>query len=163
IPVEIMYEDVFQLWEQTETAYTPTLGVAYGGIWGENYWYAHTDVWNHPRLSKFVPERVLRPRSMRREIAPSHHYNHINIATGAAQLQDRGVMVTAGAHGQREGLAQHWEIWMMEQGGMNPHQALRTATYDAAKSLGMEHAIGSLEVGKLADLAIIDGNVLENI
>ncbi|MCH8493440.1 MAG: amidohydrolase family protein [Idiomarina sp.] len=163
IPVEIMYEDVLQLWEQTETAYTPTLGVAYGGIWGENYWYAHTDVWNHPRLSKFVPERVLRPRSMRREIAPSHHYNHINIATGAAQLQDRGVMVTAGAHGQREGLAQHWEIWMMEQGGMNPHQALRTATYDAAKSLGMEHAIGSLEVGKLADLAIIDGNVLENI
>lgn len=163
VPVEIMYEDVLQLWQQTETAYTPTLGVAFGGIWGENYWYAHTDVWNHPRLSKFVPERVLRPRSMRREIAPSHHYNHINIATSAAQLQDRGVMVTAGAHGQREGLAQHWEIWMMGQGGMNPHQALRTATYDAAKSLGMEHAIGSLEVGKLADLAIIDGNVLENI
>lgn len=163
IPVEVLHNDVLQLWQQTETAYTPTLGVAYGGIWGENYWYAHTDVWNHPRLSQFVPERVLRPRSMRRDIAPSHHYNHINVATGAAQLQDRGVMVTAGAHGQREGLAQHWEIWMMAQGGMSPLQALRTATYDAAKSLGMEHAIGSIEAGKLADIAIIDGNVLENI
>jgi imidazolonepropionase-like amidohydrolase/Tol biopolymer transport system component len=163
VPVDVMHEDVLQLWSQTETAYTPTLGVAFGGIWGENYWYAQSDVWKHSRLSTFVPERVLRPRSMRREIAPLHHYNHINIATSAAHLQDRGVMVTAGAHGQREGLAQHWEIWMMEQGGMNPHQALRTATYDAAKSLGMEHAIGSLEVGKLADIAIIDGAVLENL
>ncbi|TRW48052.1 amidohydrolase family protein [Aliidiomarina halalkaliphila] len=163
IPTEVMYNDVLQFWSQTETAYTPTLGVAYGGIWGENYWYAHTDVWNHPRLSQYVPERVLRPRSMRREIAPSHHYNHFNIAAGANDLQEQGVMVTAGAHGQREGLAQHWEIWMMEQGGMTPLQALRTATYDAAKSLGMEHAIGSIEVGKLADIAIIDGNPLENL
>ncbi len=163
IPVETIFDDVLQLWEQTETAYTPTLGVAYGGIWGENYWYAHTDVWNHPRLSVYVPERVLRPRSMRREIAPSHHYNHINVASGAHALQDRGVKVTAGAHGQREGLAQHWEIWMMAQGGMDSIEALRTATYDAAVSLGMEHAIGSLEVGKLADLAIIDGDILEDI
>ncbi|RUO18422.1 amidohydrolase [Aliidiomarina iranensis] len=163
LPVETIYADVLQLWEQTETAYTPTLGVAYGGIWGENYWYAHTDVWNHPRLSTYVPERVLRPRSMRREIAPSHHYNHINVASGAKALQDRGVKVTAGAHGQREGLAQHWEIWMMAQGGMSPAEALRTATYDAAINLGMEHAIGSIEAGKLADLAIIDGDVLSDI
>lgn len=163
IPLEVMHEDVLQFWQQTETGYTPTLGVAYGGIWGENYWYAHTDVWNHPRLSQYVPERVLRPRSMRREIAPSHHYNHINVAAGAKQLQDRGVLVTAGAHGQREGLAQHWEIWMMEQGGMTAHQALRTATYDAAKALGMEHAIGSIQTGKLADLAIIDGDVLADL
>ncbi|RUO29065.1 amidohydrolase family protein [Aliidiomarina sanyensis] len=163
IPLEAMYEDALQFWSQTETAYTPTLGVGFGGIWGENYWYAHSDVWNHPRLSQYVPERILRPRSMRRELAPSHHYNHINIAAGAKALQDRGVMSTSGAHGQREGLAQHWEVWMMEQGGMTPLNALRTATYDAAKSLGMEHAIGSIQVGKLADLAIIDGNPLENL
>ncbi|MCC5854600.1 MAG: PD40 domain-containing protein [Idiomarina sp.] len=163
IPVANIYNDVKQMWRQTETAYTPTLGVAYGGIWGENYWYAHTEVWNHPKLQAFVPERSLRPRSMRREIAPSHHYNHFNVARGAAELQAEGVMVTAGAHGQREGLAQHWEIWMMEQGGMSPLQAIRTATYDAAKSLGMEHAIGSIQPGLLADLVLIDGDVRENL
>jgi len=162
IPVEIMYEDVLQFWEQTEVAYTPTLGVAYGGIWGENYWYATTNVWEHPKLQAFVPERFVRPRSMRRETAPDHHWNHFRIAEGAKALQDRGVMSTAGAHGQREGLAQHWEIWMMEQGGMTPLQALRTATIDAARSLGMDHAIGSVEAGKLADLAIIDGDILSD-
>ncbi|RUO24484.1 amidohydrolase [Aliidiomarina minuta] len=163
IPVAEIFDDVLQFWRQTETAYTPTLGVAYGGIWGENYWYAQSNVWEHPRLSQYVPERVLRPRSMRREVAPEHHYNHFNIAAGAKALQDEGVLVTAGAHGQREGLAQHWEIWMMEQGGMSAHQALRTATIDAATSLGMEHAIGSIEAGKLADMVLVEGNILEDL
>ena len=40
VPVAEMYDDVKQLWRQTGTGYTPTLVVAYGGIWGENYWYA---------------------------------------------------------------------------------------------------------------------------
>ncbi|MCC5879333.1 MAG: PD40 domain-containing protein [Idiomarina sp.] len=163
IPVATMYDDVMQFWRQTEVAYTPTLGVAYGGIWGENYWYAQSNVWEHPRLSQYVPERVLRPRSMRRDIAPDHHYNHFDIAGGAYALQNEGVLVTAGAHGQREGLAQHWEIWMMEQGGMSPYQALRTATIDAAKALGMDHAIGSIERGKLADIILVDGDVLNDL
>jgi len=160
IPVETMYSDVKQFWSQTETAYTPTTGVGFGGIWGEHYWYAHTNVWEHPKLSKFVPERILQPRAMRRNIAPEHHYNHFNIARGSAELQQEGIMVTSGAHGQREGLAQHWEIWMMEQGGMSPLQALRTTTIDAARHLGMDAHIGSIEVGKLADIAVINGDIL---
>ena len=48
LPVAEIYDDIRQLWDQTDVAYTPTLGVAYGGIWGENYWYAETDVWKHP-------------------------------------------------------------------------------------------------------------------
>ena len=85
------------------------------------------------------------------------------LRTYLAQLQDAGVKVNLGAHGQREGLAAHWELWMFVQGGMTQHEALRAVTLDSAHYIGMDHALGSLEVGKLADLAIIDGNPLANI
>ncbi|WP_417686647.1 amidohydrolase family protein [Pseudidiomarina gelatinasegens] len=162
IPVAKIYDDIEQFWSQTDVNYTPTLGVAYGGIWGENYWYAETDVWAHPKLSKFVPQDAL-VNSVRREKAPHNHYNHFNNADVAKQLQDLGVDVVAGAHGQREGLAQHWEIWMMAQGGMTPLQALATSTINPAKEFGMDKYIGSLKVGKLADIIVIDGNPLADI
>jgi imidazolonepropionase-like amidohydrolase len=154
---------VKQLWQQSNTAYTPTLIVAYGGIFGENYWYDKTDVWKHPRLSQYVPADELRPRSMRRPKAPDHHYNHISIAKMAKELSDLGVVTNIGAHGQRESLGAHWEIWMFAQGGMSPLEALKTATINPAKTFGMDHQLGSIKAGKLADLIILDADPLKNI
>jgi len=158
-----IYDDIKQLWSQSDMAYTPTMGVAYGGISGENYWYDTTNVWEHPRLSKYVPSEFLDPRSMRRPKAPLHHYNHFNVAKVAKEMQDLGVEVNAGGHGQREGLAMHWEMWMMAQGGMTPLQAIRTATISPARSLGLDKDLGSLTVGKLADMIVIDGDVSKDI
>lgn len=163
IPVAKVYDDVKQLWSQSQMAYTPTLVVAYGGIWGENYWYNTTDVWLHPRLSKYVPSDILQPRAMRRPKAPLNHYNHINVAKVAKELQDLGIKVNAGGHGQREGLAMHWEMWMMAQGGMTPLQALRTATISPAQTLGLDEQLGSIKVGKLADLIVVDGDISQDI
>jgi imidazolonepropionase-like amidohydrolase len=158
-----IYDDIKQLWSQSSMAYTPTMGVAYGGISGEHYWYDTTDVWLHPRLSKYVPSEFLDPRSMRRTKAPLHHYNHFNVAKVAKEMQDLGVNVNAGGHGQREGLAMHWEMWMMAQGGMTPLQALRTATISPAQTLGLDKQLGSIKVGKLADLIIVEGDVSQDI
>ncbi|MBX3479210.1 MAG: PD40 domain-containing protein [Caulobacter sp.] len=163
IPTAVFYDDVKQLWSQVDTGYTPTLIVAYGGSFGENYWYETTNVWEDPILSKYAPRRVLDARSRRPFKVPPEELNHINIARGAKQLSDLGVRVETGAHGQREGLGEHWEIWMMAQGGMTPMEALRTATWNGAKTLGMDRDIGSLEVGKLADLVVLDQNPLDNI
>ncbi|MDX1706933.1 amidohydrolase family protein, partial [Pseudidiomarina sp.] len=101
--------------------------------------------------------------SVRREKAPHDHYNHFNNADVAKKLLDEGVTVVAGAHGQREGLAQHWEIWMMAQGGMTPLEALATSTINPAREFGMDHQLGSLKAGKLADIIVIDGDPLADI
>lgn len=163
LPVARTYDDVRQLWSQTQVGYTPTLIVAFGGLDGEHYWYAMTEVWKHPILSKFVPRSVLEPRSVRRELAPVGDYNVIEVAKDATALQRAGVPVNIGAHGQREGLGAHWEMWTFVLGGMSPLEALRTATINPARYLGMDRDIGSLEPGKLADLVVLDGDLLADI
>ena len=70
--------------------------------------------------------------------------------------------IQVGAHGQREGLGAHWEMWMFVQGGMTPHEALRGGTLNGARYLGLDGDVGSLEKGKLADLAVLSKNPLSN-
>ena len=163
IPVQKIYDDVMQLWSHSKTGYTPTLIVGYGGNWGENYWYQKTNVWADPRLSSFVPRRVLDARSRRRVMVPEDEFNHFNNAAIVKKLSDAGVSVQLGAHGQRESLGAHWELWMFQQGGMTPLESLRAATLSGARYLGMDKDIGSLEPGKLADLVVLDANPLENV
>jgi imidazolonepropionase-like amidohydrolase len=94
-------------------------------------------------------------------MAPEEDFNHFNIARIAKQLNDAGVSVHVGAHGQREGLGAHWELWMLVQGGMTPLEALRAGTWNGAKYLGIDADVGSLEPGKLADLIVVDGNPVD--
>ena len=157
------YDDVVQLWSQSRVGYTPTLVVAYGGLWGENYWYQQSNVYDHRRLLAFVPRETVDPRARRRIMAPDNEFNHIAIARQVDKLNRAGVSVQLGAHGQREGLGAHWEIWMFVQGGMTPHRALTAATLNGARYLGMDKHLGSLEPGKLADLIVLDQDPLENI
>ena len=163
IPIPRAYEDVKQVWSRSGTGYTPTLIVAYGGVWGENYWYQKTNVWDDKRLLAFVPRRVVDSRSRRPVMAPEDEFNHVRIAQVTKELNDKGVSVQLGAHGQREGLGAHWELWMFGQGGMKPLQALRAATLSGAHYLGLDGDIGSLEEGKLADLLVLEKNPLEDL
>lgn len=163
IPIARGYSDLTQLWKATQFGYTPTFVVAYGGMMGEEYFYDKTEVWKNERLLRYTPSFLLDRRAIRRPTTPENYYNHVEVAKYAKVLRDEGVPVMIGAHGQREGLGAHWEMWIMEQGGFTPFEAIRGATIDGAAHLGMDHDIGSIEVGKLADLVIIEGDVLSNI
>ncbi|MEZ5016674.1 MAG: amidohydrolase family protein [Flavipsychrobacter sp.] len=165
LPIAPLYDDVIQLWKHAKTANTPTLVVAYGGLSGEYYWYQHTNVWEKDRLLKYTPRPVVDTRSRHRIMAPEEEYKngHILVSESLKKLNDEGVIINMGAHGQLQGLGAHWEIWMMAQGGMTPMEALRTATVNPAKSLGLYNHVGSLKEGKLADLIVLDKNPLEDI
>ncbi|MBL7858874.1 MAG: PD40 domain-containing protein [Cyclobacteriaceae bacterium] len=165
IPVTSVYKDVITLWSNSKTGYTPTLIVNYGGLNGENYWYQHTNVWENEKLLAFTPRAIIDSRSRHRTMAPEKEYEngHILVSQDCKALSDAGVKVNLGAHGQLQGLGAHWELWMLAQGGMSNHEALRSATINGAHYLGMNEQIGSLKVGKLADLVVLDQNPLENI
>ena len=97
----------------------------------------------------------------------SHTYQENPTAENAAQLiktlQDAGVRINMGSHGQIQGIGAHWEMWMLAQGGMSPMKVLECATVNGAHYLGMDQEIGSLEKGKLADLVILEKNPLDDI
>lgn len=165
IPVAPLYEDVQRLWGSTKCHNTPTLIVNYGGLNGENYWYQHTNVWEKERLLRFTPRPVVDSRARHRTMAPEEEYanGHILVSQSLKKLHDAGVNINLGAHGQLQGLGAHWELWMLAQGGMSNHEALRAATLNGAIYLGMDHQLGSIKAGKLADLIVIDGNPLTNL
>ena len=163
IPTLKIYDDVVQLWRQSKSGYTPTLVVTYGGLTSEDYYYQNTEVWKHPLLSHFVPPDQLQAQSVRRVMAPESDFKDDDAAAVALQLADEGVIVNTGAHGQREGLATHWELWSFVRGGFTPLAALKLATINPAQYLGMQASLGSLTAGKLADLLVLSANPLEDI
>jgi imidazolonepropionase-like amidohydrolase/Tol biopolymer transport system component len=162
IPLEIFYDDVVQMFSQSQTNYTPTLVVSFGGMAGDSYWRQATNVWEHPLLVHTPPKR-LAAQSTRRTMAPESNFIDDDNAREAKKLADAGVKVSIGAHGQQAGIASHWELWSFARGGMSPVEALAAGTIESARSLGMDADIGSLEVGKLADLVVLDADPTEDI
>ena len=106
---------------------------------------------------------IVDARSRRRTTSEYGDYGHIDISKNAKQLADGGTRINLGSNGELQGLGSHWEMWMLAQGGMSPMEALRCATMNGAAYLGMDKEIGSIEVGKLADMIILNDNPLDDI
>lgn len=75
-----------------------------------------------------------------------------------------GVTVTAGTDegGWEHGNNAH-ELTCLVEAGMTPMQAILAATSDAAKCMGLNDEIGSIEEGKRADIILVDGNPLDDV
>lgn len=71
------------------------------------------------------------------------------------------------AYGTDIGVFAHGENWrdfpLLVECGMTPLDALRTATINSAKMNGIDHEVGTLEIGKRADIVAVSGNPLEDV
>ncbi|MCO4773539.1 MAG: amidohydrolase family protein [Deltaproteobacteria bacterium] len=165
LPVAPVYDDVLTVFGASGLGYSPTLLVTYGGPFGENFFFSREPVWADEKLQLFTPQSQLDPRARRPGLqAPEGEWFHQDAAAAAAAIAKRGGLVTLGAHGQLQGLGAHWELWALAgPGAMSPMEALRAATISGATYLGMDEHLGSVEVGKLADLIVLEADPRENI
>ncbi|MHA7130657.1 amidohydrolase family protein [Algoriphagus namhaensis] len=168
IPVYPLYQDVVHTIAESKMAVTPTLLVAYGGPWAENYFYTTESPLDDPKLNRFTPYNELNSKARRRAgglggwFSPQDHVFPLH-AEGINAMVEQGGLAGVGSHGQLQGLGYHWELWAVASGGMTPMNALKTATILGAEALGLDQELGSIEAGKLADLVIMEANPLENI
>ncbi|MCC7635852.1 amidohydrolase family protein [Stenotrophomonas rhizophila] len=89
------------------------------------------------------------------------YFDHGLALTAAAYRA--GVPVLVGTDTAIGGFRFHDEMALLVRAGLSPAEVLRAATLDAARYAGKEAHHGSVEVGKLGDLVLLDANPLEDI
>jgi Tol biopolymer transport system component len=172
LPIYPLYRDVVRLFTESQTVYTPTLLVSGGGPWATAHYFTAEDLVNDQKLRYFVPRQNLDPLVRRRGaeegyggagwFLPEEHIFQRH-AEFVRDLVAAGGRAAVGSHGELQGLGYHWELWSMQAGGLPEHDALRAATLYGAEAIGLANDLGSLEVGKLADLVVLAADPLENI
>jgi Tol biopolymer transport system component len=157
-----MYSDGAKFFGKAGATYSPTLVVAGPGAWSIEYWFQQSDVWKDAKQRRWFPWRALVPQTRIRWLRPETDYSYPLIAQAMADIIAEGGFGAIGSHGEHHGLASHWEVWMGAS-ALGNHGALEVASLHGARFLGVDKDLGSLEVGKLGDLMVLNSNPLENI
>lgn len=164
VPAAVDVEEALRLGQlslEHLLGYDRALGGRYGG-WSPGFdeermrelarLTAEVGAWNCPTLS------ILRHKN------PGDHGARIRAVRilheeGAPLLagSDAGIDVTA------PGVSLHEELGYMEDAGLSPYEALRTATVEVAAVLGQPGVFGIVAPGARADLLLLDGNPLEGV
>lgn len=157
-----LYGDVAKFFGQAKATYSPTFVVAGPGPWNIEYFFAATNVWQDEKQQRFMPWRMLAGHLRRRTLRPETDYSFPLIAQGLADIIAEGGYGAIGSHGEHHGPNAQWEVWMAAS-ALGPMGALKLASLGGAHFLGADQDLGSIEVGKLADLIVLNANPLNDI
>jgi Tol biopolymer transport system component/imidazolonepropionase-like amidohydrolase len=157
-----MYSDGAKFFGKAGATYSPTLVVAGPSAWSIEYWFQQSDVWKDAKQRRWFPWRALVPQTRVRWLRPETDYSYPLVAQAMADIIAEGGSGAIGSHGEHHGLASHWEVWMGAS-ALGNHGALEVASLHGARFLGADKDLGSIEVGKLADLMVLNTNPLDNI
>jgi hypothetical protein len=158
-----IFRDVAELVARAGLFYTPTLQQQYGGPAGDDYFFLTTEVHDDPKLQRFIPHNLLDSWTKRRPWFAEKEHVYPRAAAGAARIVRAGGRVAIGGHGQLQGMQCHWDMWALHSGGMTNFEVLRAATLHGAEAIGYAQDLGSIEVGKLADLIVLAKNPMDDI
>jgi imidazolonepropionase-like amidohydrolase len=153
--------------------------------------FAKNGTWHTPtlvthRMLKFRTEQDFKSDARLRYVPidtvqewlkPAREGRSVDLETRKAQLQKQleyvgamhkaGVRLLAGTDIGNPflypGFSLHDELELFVQAGLTPLEALKTATVNPAKYLGLSSSLGTIEKGKVADLVLLEANPLANI
>ena len=163
VPIVPLQRDIVQLYAQSGISYTPTLLVSFGGPFAADHFLNNKIGLTDKKLRRFMPPNLISQRvAQSNQVDPEKHI-FPQVANGAKKILDAGGNVALGGHGEMQGLQVHWEMWALSAGGMSNLDVLRVATIESARAISLDSEIGSIEVGKMADLVVMDKNPLDDI
>ncbi len=105
---------------------------------------------SEPRTA-FSPEQIARSEE-----------NFAIMMTFAKRLHDKGIALRIGTDTKDGGQVLLLELQLLTEHGFTAADAMKIASYNGAKSAGIDHQVGSLSVGKQANLIIWEQSPLEN-
>lgn len=157
-----LYKDASTFFGKAGLVYSPTVivaGVPHGSM---EYFRPRADLLNEARTRRFMPYMMLAAKVAGASPKAIEEVAFPIMAEGVADIVRAGGYAAIGEHGEQTGLGSHWELWAYAT-GLKPVEALKIATWDGAYFIGAQREIGSIAVGKLADLAILDADPLADI
>lgn len=153
------FEDIQKLLAKSSVYWTPTLNIT----WGIKYMLdSEKDRFKDEKFCAFFPGECNQTKwanrtnffkelqSIQLRTLLNAHENGVNILMGT------DTPFTPGA-------SMHAELEAYTLAGHTSFEALNIASYENAKALGVEHDLGTIEIGKLADLIILDENPIQDI
>lgn len=165
-------DDLMELMAQSETYWVPTLTTLKMSAMSREADYRTDSRLNEiPFLVKALiwnPDIDRAAESGFDELGGFVHGDYFEVVNRQiASAKAHGVKILAGTDNIDTyvftGSSLHDELTMLVQAGLTPLQALQSATIDAAKFSGKDRELGSIQVGKKADMILLTENPLADI